>query len=197
MAGTKTEAIADLDSDGDGFSNLTEFNAGTHPGDPANYPQDGNQADAGAAPTEVNTEAERGPVLETHTALETTKNAPRPEISAPYTEQCAVCHGRYGEGNVGPALAKPCPTARPALAIKRTIENGVPGTVMPGYQEQLSADEINGLVVHILSLPPTQTETPTQVDNKLAAWLAVAIGLLLGWVAFTSWRRQKEGLRQR
>ena len=89
-----------------------------------------------------------------------------------FAENCAVCHGPNGEGRVGATLAKNWPSIRPDLTVKTTIENGVPGAVMPAWSQKnggpLSADEIDALVAFILSwqtgsasnIPPIPTYTP-------------------------------------
>jgi len=75
--------------------------------------------------------------------------------AALYSEYCAVCHGPDGSGRVGATLAKDWPSVRPDLAIKTTIENGIPGSRMPAWSNAkggpLSAAEIEALVAYILS----------------------------------------------
>jgi mono/diheme cytochrome c family protein len=72
-----------------------------------------------------------------------------------YAENCAVCHGPDGEGRVGATLAKDFPSIRPDLRVKATIENGIPGSVMPAWSQEnggpLTETQINALVAYILS----------------------------------------------
>jgi mono/diheme cytochrome c family protein len=89
-----------------------------------------------------------------------------------YAENCAVCHGPNGEGRVGATLAKNWPSIRPDLTVRTTIENGVPGAVMPAWSQKnggpLSDEEIDALVAYILSwqtgsasnIPTIPTNTP-------------------------------------
>jgi mono/diheme cytochrome c family protein len=86
-----------------------------------------------------------------------------------YDQNCALCHGRNGEGRVGATLAKNFPSIRPDLRIKSTIERGIEGSVMPAWAQDyggpLSATEINDLVAFLLTwstppYPPSITETP-------------------------------------
>jgi mono/diheme cytochrome c family protein len=72
-----------------------------------------------------------------------------------YTENCAVCHGLNGEGRIGATLAQNWPSIRPDLATMATITEGIPGSVMPpwdeGYGGPLTAAEIDAVVMYILS----------------------------------------------
>ncbi len=83
-----------------------------------------------------------------------------------FAATCASCHGVTGEGN-GPAAGAlaPAPTN---FHLKRpteergwdVLENGVPGTAMPPWRDQLSADERHALVEFVRSLydPPQEKE---------------------------------------
>lgn len=72
-----------------------------------------------------------------------------------YEENCRVCHGENGTGRVGATLSKNWPSIRPDLAVENTIRNGVEGSVMPAWSTgnggPLTDDEINSLVLYILS----------------------------------------------
>jgi cytochrome c oxidase cbb3-type subunit 3 len=51
-----------------------------------------------------------------------------------YRTQCGYCHGPRGEGGRGATLARPrLPHAPDAHALFAVIENGIPGTEMPGH----------------------------------------------------------------
>lgn len=87
---------------------------------------------------------------------------------APYDKWCAGCHGVEGDGQ-GPAAGWMLPrprdftraayqirTTRPeALAsdddIRRMIDEGMPGTAMPGWSGQLSSQERDALVDYLKS----------------------------------------------
>jgi mono/diheme cytochrome c family protein len=85
-----------------------------------------------------------------------------------YSDNCAVCHGPEGDGRVGATLAKDWPSIRPDLQVQQTIENGIPGSVMPAWSQEnggpLGEAEIDALVYYILSWqtggPPIIAPTP-------------------------------------
>jgi cytochrome c oxidase cbb3-type subunit I/II len=75
-----------------------------------------------------------------------------------FAATCASCHGENGAGN-GPAAAAlaPAPTnfhlKKPAEEHAwDVLENGVPGTAMPPWRSQLSADQRHALVEFVRSL---------------------------------------------
>jgi cytochrome c oxidase cbb3-type subunit III len=72
----------------------------------------------------------------------TAENIPRPPVTAGdlaagerlYLTQCGYCHGPRGEGGRGAALARPRLLHAPdAQALFTVIEQGIPGTEMPGH----------------------------------------------------------------
>jgi DMSO reductase family type II enzyme heme b subunit len=90
---------------------------------------------------------------------------------APYDKWCAGCHGVEGDGQ-GPAAAWMLPrprdftraqyqiktTGAEALAsdadILRMIDEGMPGTAMPGWRDQLSRRERDALVEYLKTFSP-------------------------------------------
>ena len=79
-----------------------------------------------------------------------------------YEEQCAVCHGEHGEGQLGPAIGNPAMLARTTDAFNRyAIVHGRDGTDMPAFGEMLSPAEIDGLTAFLRSRSTGWTvETP-------------------------------------
>lgn len=102
---------------------------------------------------------------------------------APYDKWCAGCHGVEGDGR-GPAADWMLPrprdftraqyqirtTAPDALAsdadIRRIIDDGMPGTAMPGWRGQLSRSERDALVDYLKSFSPffAGEESPPAMD---------------------------------
>ena len=71
------------------------------------------------------------------------------DAKALYQQNCAACHGEQRTGAMGPALLpESLERLRPAEALK-VIQQGRPATQMPGFTQQLSAEEINALATHI------------------------------------------------
>jgi putative heme-binding domain-containing protein len=68
-----------------------------------------------------------------------------------YVAQCSVCHGVQGEGGRGPALARTALLKEKAdPELHRIIENGIPGTGMPGTR--LIEPEIREVVAYVHKL---------------------------------------------
>ena len=83
-----------------------------------------------------------------------------------YEKWCAQCHGETGEGN-GPAAHYMYPRPRDFVAalyqvrstasgalptdddIMWAIDNGLPGTTMPGWKDHLSTSERRALLAYI------------------------------------------------
>ena len=90
------------------------------------------------------------------------------EGKALFAAACASCHGDTGAGN-GPAAGAlaPSPTnfhlknPTPERAWE-VLENGVPGTAMPPWKDQLSKDERHTLVEFVRSLYGTPQENSGQ-----------------------------------
>jgi cytochrome c oxidase cbb3-type subunit I/II len=83
-----------------------------------------------------------------------------------FVVNCASCHGATGAGN-GPAASALAPAPTNFHLKKPTeerawdvLENGVPGTTMPPWRNQLSADQRHALVEFVRSLynPPQEND---------------------------------------
>lgn len=71
-----------------------------------------------------------------------------------YAENCAACHNANGSGTViAPALDTVELRQDPAEDIREVIERGVPGTLMSGWESQLSGAEIDAVIDLILRWP--------------------------------------------
>jgi mono/diheme cytochrome c family protein len=86
------------------------------------------------------------------------------EGKALFAAACASCHGDTGAGN-GPAAGALAPSPTNFHLKKPTaerawevLENGVPGTAMPPWKDQLSEDERHALVEFVRSLYGTPQE---------------------------------------
>ena len=85
-----------------------------------------------------------------------------------FAANCASCHGDIGGGN-GPAAGALAPAPTNFHLKKPTqerawdvLENGVPGTAMPPWRSQLSADQRRAVVEFVRSLYGQPQENPGQ-----------------------------------
>ena len=83
-----------------------------------------------------------------------------------YASQCAGCHGADLKGNSALSLNNPVflRTASDAF-LRYALEKGRRGTAMPAFESQLSAQEIEDLIVFIRSTEEEVDETPVVVDD--------------------------------
>ena len=96
--------------------------------------------------------------------------APAASIQDLYIQYCSVCHGDDGDGNTHATQGlKPPPrdftTPGIGLQLERdamidVVTNGKPGTAMVGWKDQLSTEEIEGLVEYIRTT--FMVETPAE-----------------------------------
>jgi mono/diheme cytochrome c family protein len=89
-----------------------------------------------------------------------------------FTDNCATCHGKNGEGDIGPALnsKKFLQTSDDGI-IFSVIGSGVPGSGMPSWAQAnggpFTDEQINDLVAFIRHWQPTATDVakPTATPN--------------------------------
>lgn len=69
-----------------------------------------------------------------------------------FATRCAVCHGADARGGIGPDLTrKEFKYGRTEAALTESIAKGRPGG-MPGFEKELSHEQVEGLVQYVLSL---------------------------------------------
>ena len=69
-----------------------------------------------------------------------------------FAARCASCHGQNGKGGFAPDLtSKTFKYGRTAQAVKETITGGRPGG-MPAFGNEVSHEQMEGLVQYVLSL---------------------------------------------
>lgn len=85
-----------------------------------------------------------------------------------YLSKCALCHGRDGRPNPAMAQARiPDFTSaqfhdqRSDAALRSSIDNGKPGTLMRAFRAELSEQERSALVRHVRSLRGTAKAKPS------------------------------------
>jgi len=81
-----------------------------------------------------------------------------------FTEQCAMCHGAWGDGGSAPDLTNPAWLAGMTDAdLERIIRQGVPNTAMPGFGDKLDEAARQPLVRHLRSLGNQSLQPATSV----------------------------------
>lgn len=91
-----------------------------------------------------------------------------------FASQCVSCHGADGLGtNIAPALNDPLVREKTADELNRTITFGSAGTLMAGWSNALSAEDISALVTLIQrwdevptgSIPAPDVPIPTTAES--------------------------------
>lgn len=71
-----------------------------------------------------------------------------------FAENCAACHNANGSGTlIAPALDSPDLRGRPDQELVQVIRDGVPGTLMAGWSNALSTEQIESMVKLIDNWP--------------------------------------------
>lgn len=71
-----------------------------------------------------------------------------------YAENCAACHGANGAGTViAPTLDSPEVRGTPKEDLVELINNGVPGTLMAGWESTLNSEQIDSVVTLLYRWP--------------------------------------------
>lgn len=102
--------------------------------------------------------------------LEQVKLLPEGDILAQgitvFAAQCVACHGADGAGSkLAPALNDPLVREKGAAEIERTIQNGIPGTLMASWKNVLAPEELAGaaaLVTRWAEVPAGAIPMPDQ-----------------------------------
>lgn len=97
------------------------------------------------------------PALQVHAAA--------PDVKQLYTQHCAGCHGAARLGGMGPALLPGNLGRLKMEEARRVIADGRPATQMPGFAQQLSAEEIN-LVADLAFTAPERMPDWTLDDMR-------------------------------
>lgn len=67
-----------------------------------------------------------------------------------YMAKCFSCHGKYGEGSIGPDLTDDYwKLAKNNEEVFKLIKDGIPGTLMLGFKEFLKDEEIKEIMLYL------------------------------------------------
>lgn len=71
------------------------------------------------------------------------------ELTRFVRQECGFCHGLRLTGGLGSALTVPALHDKPAEALAATIQQGRPGTAMPGWSPFLSEGDTAWIVAQL------------------------------------------------
>lgn len=94
-------------------------------------------------PSPVTTTEETGAAPEGEAA---DREAPDPDGAKVYRSNCAACHGKQGEGGVGPALAGNATLADGSAVLDQILHGG---GGMPAFEGRLSTEEIEAVASYV------------------------------------------------
>lgn len=92
--------------------------------------------------------------------------APAVDGAELFAMTCQVCHGQAGIGGVGPALRGAKFTAD---FVRKTLQDGRPGTMMPGFSATLSGSDIAGIARYVATLQSPDGPAPPGLRGNAAA----------------------------
>jgi cytochrome c oxidase cbb3-type subunit III len=85
-----------------------------------------------------------------------------------FIENCAACHGKEGQGGIGPNLVDQYWLHGGGLKnIFKTIKNGVPGKSMKAWQNDFSPKQIQEMASYILTLQGTKPANAKEPQGDL------------------------------
>src|SRR5579862_7444511 len=80
-----------------------------------------------------------------------------------FAQNCALCHGAFAQGGVGPDLTNPAWQATITDAeFGQVIQEGLPGTAMPSFAAKLSAPDRTELVRYLRTLSAQAVQPTTE-----------------------------------
>lgn len=90
-----------------------------------------------------------------------------------FATNCKMCHGDEAAGGRAPSLRGPKFTVP---FVRKTAEEGRPGTMMPKFTPRLSAAQIEDLAIYVASLQPVAPSDVAKNGNGTAARDSVLTG---------------------
>jgi cytochrome c oxidase cbb3-type subunit 3 len=85
-----------------------------------------------------------------------------------FLENCAACHGKEGQGGIGPNLVDQYWIHGDGVKnIFKTIKNGVPGKSMKAWQNDFSPKQIQEMASYILTLQGTKPANAKEPQGEL------------------------------
>ena len=103
-----------------------------------------------------------------------------------YAVNCAMCHGKAGEGRVGATLARNWPAIAVDEFLRETIARGVEGTLMPAWSKAyggpLSEKEIDDVEAFLRTLKPAESKLPEPQRGGADGLLLLLKALLISAV---------------
>ena len=86
-----------------------------------------------------------------------------------FKDKCALCHGEFGEGLIGPNLIDNywIHGEGKISDIATTIRSGIPDKGMAAWQDRIPEENILRIAAYIKSLKGTQVEDAKEPDGKL------------------------------
>ena len=111
-----------------------------------------------------------GPITDTMIGGFAAKPDMMASASALFAQRCAVCHGQFAQGNIGPNLTDDywLHGGRPT-DIYRTITEGVPAKGMIAWKSQLGAGQILALAAYVGTLHGSNPPNPKAPQGDLVA----------------------------
>ena len=91
-----------------------------------------------------------------------------------YAQKCVACHGADGLGtNLAPALNDQAVREKPLDELDRTVRYGVPGTLMAGWENAITLEELNAVLALISrwdeveegAIPEPEAPVPVTVES--------------------------------
>ncbi len=89
------------------------------------------------------------------------------QAKALYMDKCAQCHGKLGEGGIGPNLTDEYWIhGGSALAIYKTVDEGVPEKGMLAWGKELKAKQVVNLAAYVTKLVGTNPPNGKKAEGE-------------------------------